>query len=155
MKASIAYAATTNTLTVTLTEVDWQAARTGSFYAGERTVQELLNAAGRELTADLLQQHEVTAERLSYAGQTYYRKAASVGHYQTLQGELAVTRHLYQTSAGGATLCPLEMQAGLRFGSATPRLAEVIAFKVASATPREVAQDGKKSRRAALGELLE
>ena len=145
MKASIGYEATTNTLTLTITEMDWQAARAGSFYQGELTVQEILNVAGQALTTDLLRQHEVTDERMEYAGQTYYRKEASVGHYQTLQGEVAVSRHLYQTSAGGATICPLEIKAGFQFGSATPRLAEVVGFKVASATPREVAQDLEKS----------
>jgi hypothetical protein len=147
MKASIGYDATTNTMTVTMADVDWQAARTGSFYLGEVQVQEILNVVGQELTTDLLRQHEVTDERWEYAGQTYYRKEASVGHYQTLHGELAVARHLYQTSAGGVTVCPLEIKAGFQFGSATPRLAEVVAFKVASATPREVAQDLKKSTR--------
>lgn len=145
MKASTGYDATTNTMTITITEMDWQAARAGSFYQGEVTVQEMLNLAGRELTTDLLRQHEVTEEQLAYDGQTYYRKEASVGRYQTLHGEIAVSRHLYQTSAGGATWCPLETKAGLKFGSATPRLAEVVGFRVASATPREVAQDLKKS----------
>ena len=70
MKASIGYDATTNTLTMTLTEMDWQAARAGSFYQGEVTVQELLNVVGRELTTDLLRQHEVTDERWEYEGQT-------------------------------------------------------------------------------------
>ncbi len=145
MKASIGYDATTNTLTVTLTEMDWRVARAGSFYQGELTVQEILNVTGQELTTDLLRQHEVTDERWEYEGQTYYRKEASVGHYQTVQGEIAMSRHLYQTSGGGATVCPLELKAGLKFGSATPRLAEVVGFKVASATPREVAQDLEKS----------
>jgi hypothetical protein len=42
-------------------------------------------------------------------------------------------------------VCPLEVNAWFKFGSATPRLAEIVAFKVASATPREVAQDLEKS----------
>ena len=145
MKASISHDVVAKTLTITVSETDWEARRTGDFYRGEVAVQELLNVVGCELTTDLLRQHEVTTERLEHEGNTYYRKAASVGRYQTLQGEIAVTRHLYQTSAGGATVCPLELNAGLRFGSATPRLAEVVAFKVASATPREVAQDLVKS----------
>jgi hypothetical protein len=145
MKASINYEATTNTLTVTLTEADWQAVRGGSFYQGEVSVQQILNVAGQALTTDLLEQYAVTDERWEQDGQTYYRKEASVGHYQTVQGEVTVSRHLYQTSAGGETVCPLEVKAGFKFGSATPRLAELLAFKVASATPREVAQDLKKS----------
>ena len=50
-------------------------------------------------------------------------------------------RQLYQNSAGGATICPLEQQCQLRFGSATPRLAEVVSFKLASQPAGEVEQD--------------
>ena len=145
MKASISHDVVAKTLTITVSETDWEARRTGDFYRGEVAVQELLNVVGCALTTDLLRQHEVTTERWEHEGHTYYRKEASVGRYQTLQGEIALTRHLYQTSAGGATVCPLELKAGLQFGSATPRLAEVVGFKVASATPREVAQDLVKS----------
>ena len=38
-------------------------------------------------------------------------------------GAVVLSRHLYQTSAGGATLCPLERACQLRFGGATPLLA--------------------------------
>ena len=77
MKASIGYDATTNTLTVTLTEMDWRVARAGSFYQGELTVQEILNVTGQELTTDLLRQHEVTDERRVTSRQVLLR---SVNH---------------------------------------------------------------------------
>jgi len=54
---------------------------------------------------------------------------------------VVVERHLYQRSAGGATICPLEQNGQLHFGSATPRLAEVVSCKLASQTAREVEQD--------------
>jgi hypothetical protein len=73
--------------------------------------------------------------------QTYYRKEASPGHYQTLYGAVVCPRHLYQTSAGGETICPLELNCQLSFGSATPLLAEVVSFKLASQTAGEAAQD--------------
>src|SRR4030095_13502903 len=50
------------------------------------------------------------------------------------------------TSAGGATLCPVERTCQLSFGSATPLLAEVVSFKLASQTARETAQDLAKSQ---------
>ena len=78
-------------------------------------------------------------------GKTYYRKETSLGHYQTLYGEVALSRYLYQSSAGGATLCPLERNCQLSFGAATPLLAEVVSLKLASASAGEVAQDLAKS----------
>lgn len=145
MKAIINVHAETNEVTITLQELDWEAVERQSFYEGEGTVQEVLRVAGQELTARLLRCHAEAAPQVEVEEQIYYRKAASVGHYQTLYGPLAMERHLYQTSAGGTTLCPLERKCQLQFGAATPRLAEVIAFKLASATAREVAADLAKS----------
>jgi len=68
-------------------------------------------------------------------------KRLAAGHYQTLYGEIAVSRHLYQTSAGGATRCPMEETCGFSFGAATPLLAETLSFKVSALTPGEVAKD--------------
>src|SRR5262245_1567264 len=98
----------------------------------------------------LLRSKAVEAPTLEWQGKTYYRKAASPGHYQTLYGEVVLARHLYQSSAGGATLCPLEVTCQLRFGSATPLLAEVVSFKLASAPAGEVAHDLSKSHGVAL-----
>jgi hypothetical protein len=58
---------------------------------------------------------------------------------------VGLSRHLYQSSAGGATLCPLERTCQLRFGGATVLLAEVVSFKLASAPAGEMAQDLAKS----------
>ncbi len=92
-------------------------------------------------TRDLLRSKEVDAPSLEYEGQTYYRKEASPGHYQTLYGEVVVARCLYQSSAGGETICPLEFNCQLSFGSATPLLAAVVSFKLASQTAGEAEQD--------------
>lgn len=145
MKAIINVCAATNEVTIRLSELDWEAVERQSFYEGELTVQEVVRVTGQELTARLLRQQVVTAPQIEVAEQLYYRKAASLGHYQTLYGPLALERPLYQTSAGGATICPLEEKCQLQFGSATPLLAEVISFKLASATAREVVADVAKS----------
>ena len=145
MKASIGVNAVTNELTITIQGANWEAIRDAGFCEGEASVRDVLKVAGQELTADLMRRQQVDAECLDFDGQTYYRKQASVGHYQTLYGELAVERHLYQTSAGGETICPLEINCQMNFGSATPLLAEVIGFKLASATAGEVEQDLAKS----------
>lgn len=141
MKASISMTVETNELTITVQASNWEQSRQASFYAGEVQVRELLQVIGQALTVELMRSKEVTAPRLEHEGQTYYRKAPTPGHYQTLYGEVVVERHLYQSSAGGETVCPLERNCQLRFGSATPLLAEVVSFKLASQTAGEVEQD--------------
>jgi hypothetical protein len=152
MKVSMSTNPVANELTLTIRGVNWEEIQHAPFYQGECQVRALLQLLGQELTAHLLQSKDVSTPRLELAGQSYYRKEASAGHYQTLYGEVVVSRHLYQTSAGGATLCPLERNCQLRFGSATPLLAEVISFKLANQTAGEVEQDLAKSHGLALSD---
>jgi hypothetical protein len=120
MQASIKANAETNELQITLHGVNWDQSRQASFYTGEVQVRELLQVIGQALTRELLCSKAVTLPRLEHEGQAYYRKEATPGHYQTLYGEVVVERHLYQSSAGGETVCPLERNCQLSFGSATP-----------------------------------
>jgi hypothetical protein len=152
MKASISTNAETDELTITIHDLNWAQSHQASFYGGEVQVRDLLRLIGQELTAELLRSKEVTAPRLEHEGQIYYRKEATLGHYQTLYGEVVVARHLYQRSAGGETLCPLERQCQLSFGSATPLLAEVVSFTLASQTAGEVEQDLAKCQGLALSD---
>src|SRR5512138_2097851 len=141
MEASIQSNAMTQELTITLHKVNWEACTQAAFYAGEVQVGDMVRVIGHALTRELLRAKAVTPPRVEQDGQTYYRKAATPGTYQTPYGEVVVDRHLYQSSAGGLTICPLEQQCQLRFGAATPRLAEIVSFKLASQTAREVEQD--------------
>jgi hypothetical protein len=141
MEASIHNNPQTNTVTITLQGLNWEACTQASFYRGEVQVRDALQVIGHAFTRELLRSKDVTTPRIEQDGQTYYRKAATPGQYQTPYGEVVIERHLYQSSAGGRTICPLEQQCQLRFGSATPRLAELLSFKLASQTAREVEQD--------------
>jgi hypothetical protein len=139
-------------LTITIQGLKWDEIEQASFYEGEVQVRDLLKLIGQELTLRLLRSKAVDAPTLEREGKTYYRKDASPGHYQTLYGEVVLSRHLSQSSAGGATLCPLELYCQLSFGSATPLLTEVVSFKLASASASEVAQDLAKSHGLALSD---
>jgi hypothetical protein len=145
VKVSITPNAVTNEVTITIQGLNWAKVEQASFYAGEVQVRDLLQLIGLELTRALLRSKAEESPTLDWQGTTYYRKAASPGHYHTLYGEVVLSRHLYQSSAGGPTLCPLEVNCQLRFGSATPLLAEVVSFKLASAPAGEVEQDLAKS----------
>lgn len=146
MKVSLSTNPAANEMTITIRDVNWKQIQQAPFYRGECQVRDLLKQVGQELTLDLLRSQEVDVPSLELAGQTYYRKEATPGHYQTLYGEVVVSRHLYQTSAGGETICPLEINCQLSFSSATPLLAELVSFKLASLTAGEVEQDLAKSQ---------
>jgi hypothetical protein len=152
VKASINPNAVTNELTITLQGLNWDDIEQASFSEGEVQVRDLLKVIGQELTVHLLRRKAIAAPTLEGEGQTYYRKDTSPGHYQTLYGEVVLSRPLSQSSAGGATLCPLEGNCQLSFGAATPLLAAVVSFTLARAPAGEVARDLAKSHGLALSE---
>jgi hypothetical protein len=84
VKASIRTKGETNELTITIQDVDWEKDCHASFYAGEVRGHALLQVIGQALIEELLSRKDVTAPRVAYGGQTYYRKEATPGHYQTL-----------------------------------------------------------------------
>ena len=141
MRVSITTDPRAKTLTITVTDAAWGQMQQRSFHQGEQAGQQIVTAVGRGFMQELLQSKRVAEPTLEHEGQRWYRKEASTGHYHTLYGEVTVERHLYQTSTGGETRCPLEEACQLRFASATPLLAEVLSFKVSALTPNEVAQD--------------
>ncbi|OWY63824.1 hypothetical protein B7486_50790 [cyanobacterium TDX16] len=51
--------------------------------------------------------------------------------YQTPYGMVEIKRHVYQTSDGGRTLCPLEVDARIII-TATPKFAQQISHKYGS-----------------------
>jgi hypothetical protein len=132
-------------LTITVTNVNWEQCQDGSFYQGEQQVQHLLSRVGHELTRPLLASKVRRPPSLEHAGQRWYRKADSPGHYLTLYGLVSVARPTYQTGAGGEIFCPLEAECQLAFGTATPLLAEIVSFKLSALTAREVQQDLAKT----------
>lgn len=60
--------------------------------------------------------------------------------YQTPYGEVSVERHVYQSSKGGRTFCPMEQDARV-FRTATPLLARQVAFKYGHIDSRVAVRD--------------
>lgn len=141
MKVSVKSSAKSRQITICISEIDVEQLFQNSFYRAEQMVQEIVTQIGKELTLKQLQSRDTDQATLQRGGQTWYRKELSNGVYQTLYGEVSVARHLYQTSAGGATHCPMEQDCQLSFGGATPLLADILSFKVSAMTPGEAAQD--------------
>lgn len=147
MKVSVKRDRQAKQIIICVSEIESEKMMQESFYQSELSVRQIVNQIGTELTREMLEQRQIDSPVIEGDGQTWYRKEASPGHCQTLYGEVSLARHLYQTSAGGVTRCPLEELCGLRFGAATPLLAEVLSFKVSALTPGEAAQDLAKHGR--------
>jgi hypothetical protein len=60
--------------------------------------------------------------------------------YQSPYGEIEVSRHVYQSSDGGKTFCPLDVQARI-INHTTPRFAKMCSFKYTAMSSTMACQD--------------
>jgi hypothetical protein len=126
---------TTDTLTIQIT---FQFNR--SMLDSEGHIQNKLNEAGTLATGELLKQFDTDGSSLTIGSERFTSKGLFTKCYQTPYGDVEVQRHLYQTSKGGETFCPLEREARIILTS-TPRLASQISHKMANATAVGVVED--------------
>ena len=107
----------------------------------EDRLMEAVNAVGRLGARHLLGGFDAPGTPLSHQGRKWTSKGRVAKIYETPWGEVLLERHLYQSSDGGATLCPLEGRARIVGGSATPHLARSLAHKYANTNARAVVRD--------------
>src|SRR3954452_24032813 len=103
---------------------------TRSMLDAEEAIQQALNEAGVLATAEALKQFDTDGSPIDIGSTRWTSKGREPKAYQTPYGECVVHRHVYQTSAGGATYCPLERDARIIVTS-TPRFARQVSFKYA------------------------
>ena len=113
-------------------------------------MQAAVNEVGCAATGECLRRFDADGSKLEIAG----RKLTSCGmrpkDYQTPYGVTRTEPYVYQSSAGGATYCPLEYDARI-MRTATPLFAKQTAFKYAhnnaSTVVRDFEQHGRKLTR--------
>jgi hypothetical protein len=96
----------------------------------EEGIQQALNEAGVLATTEALKQFDTDGSPIEFGSTRWTSKGQEPKIYQTPYGEASVERHVYQTSSGGATFCPLEREARIIITS-TPRFAQQVSFKYA------------------------
>jgi hypothetical protein len=96
----------------------------------EQTIQERLNQAGVVATQEALEQFDTDGSPISVGSLKFTSKGQLPKEYQTPYGVATVARHVYQSSQGGKTYCPLDRDARIVVSS-TPRFAKMIAHKYA------------------------
>lgn len=122
-----------------LVEFARQLASTGKpvddFDAFEREVRQRFAEAERELLGSELAKYDIDAERLEIEGRTCQRVLRCEQTYFTAAGPVRVMRSLYR--GPGASLCPLELRAGIVDGRWTPMAARQAIWVVAHVPPQE------------------
>lgn len=110
------------------------------FLSTEETIQEAVNAIGNEMTQVHLKGYDTAESTIRIGEVVAYSKGTFPATYQTPYGSITLDRHVYQTSDGGRTICPLEGNAGLCAHS-TPKFAKSVAKKYSQVSAREAAMD--------------
>jgi hypothetical protein len=106
----------------------------------EETIQQRLNEAGTLATAEALGRFDTDGSPIQVADTKLTSMGRVLKEYQTPYGVAPVERHLYQSSRGGKTYCPLDRNARI-VGSSTPRFAKVISHKYAEFGSSRVIED--------------
>jgi hypothetical protein len=117
---------------------------TGSLMEMEETIQKAVNEVGVLATEKALKQFDTTGARIQIGDIRLTSKGKVVKRYETPYGAVNIERHVYQTSKGGKTYCPLDEKARIIISS-TPRFAKIITHKYTRASAREVSEDLEKN----------
>jgi hypothetical protein len=94
----------------------------------EEQILEALNDVGALASGKCLEQFDTDGSPIVMGGVKLTSKGRTSKIYQSPYGEVNVSRHVYQSSQGGQTFCPLEQQARV-VNSTTPRFAKMCGYK--------------------------
>ena len=108
----------------------------------EEAIQKALNDCGNEITKEVLCNFDTDGSSIKVKGKRYSSKGKISKKYQTPYGEINLDRHIYQSSDGGKTYCPLEKDARIIVGT-TPVFAKQVSSKYSDLSAKRVQIDFK------------
>ncbi|NCF92335.1 MAG: hypothetical protein GWQ05_15460 [Verrucomicrobiaceae bacterium] len=117
-----------------------------SMLESELNLQEASNIANAFASGECLKQFDTDGSPIEVGGQTLTSKGLDAKIYQTPYGPSSVARHVYHSSYGGATYCPIELGARVIL-TATPLLAKQAAFKLGVMDSNAAISDFRQSCR--------
>jgi hypothetical protein len=94
----------------------------------EEHIQEGVNEAGLLATQYALQQYDTNGGAITVEKKKYTSKGQVSKTYQCPFGEFELCRHVYQSTSGGKTYCPLDNDARIIIFS-TPKFAKMVSNK--------------------------
>ncbi len=115
-----------------------------SMLESEEIIQDRLNEAGVQATQEVLSRFDTDGAPIQYGAATFFSKGREPKAYQSPYGQVVVDRHVYQTSKGGKTYCPLEHDARIIITS-TPKFAKSVSSKYADLGGSRVQADLKEN----------
>lgn len=123
-----------------------------SMLESESSIQSALNEAGKVATGELLKRFDTDGSEIIMGSVKMTSMGLAPKYYQTPYGEVEIERHVYQTSKGGRTFCPLERDARIILTS-TPRFAAQVSHKMSEMAGSQVREDllVNHNRRVSLG----
>ena len=113
---------------------------TGSMLQAEEAIQDAVNEVGLLATEEKLKRFDTDGSPIQLGSVRMTSKGQFTQDYETPYGSVAVPRHVYQTSEGGKTFCPLEENARMIL-NATPRFAKIVSYKYAETGADAVVDD--------------
>jgi len=117
---------------------------TASMLKSEEIIQDRLNEAGVKATEEVLGRFDTDGSPIQYGSETFFSKGKEPKTYQSPYGQVVIERHVYQTSKGGKTFCPLEHNARIIITS-TPKFAKTVSSKYADLGGSRVQADLKEN----------
>jgi hypothetical protein len=99
----------------------------GPMLEAEEAIQDALNEVGMLAEKENLARFDTDGSPILVGPVQLTSKGRSPQVYETPYGPVRVERHLYQTSGGGKTYCPLENDARLIL-NVTPRWAKIVSY---------------------------
>jgi hypothetical protein len=111
-----------------------------SMLYGEVEIQKGLNEAGMIATKEILGQFDSDGSAIKMCNQSFSSKGQLEKNYQTPYGEIRIARHVYQSTSGGKTFCPLEHD-GRIVVTSTPRFAKMVSSKYSIGSTESVKKD--------------
>lgn len=112
----------------------------GSMLNMEETIQSAVNEIGSLATHEALKRFDTMGTPLQIGSIRLTSKGTVRKRYETPYGAVNVERHVYQSSSGGKTYCPLDERARI-IVSSTPHFARQICSKYARLSAQDVMQD--------------
>jgi hypothetical protein len=111
-----------------------------SLLASEESILAAINDVGTIASAEAMQKFDTDGSKLERAGLKWSSKGQQPKTYQTPYGAVEVCRHVYQSSAGGQTFCPMEVT-GRIINTTTPQFAKQLSHKFAEMSSPKVVED--------------
>ncbi len=116
----------------------------GSLLEAEESIQQACNEVGQLATQEAITDFDTDGSPLITGSVKWTSKGQAQQIYQTPYGAVQVQRHVYQTSKGGRTWCPLDGEARI-IRHATPRFAKQLTHKYALGNANAVCGDLKEN----------